>query len=91
MPEEFDLLKELSTLKEEVEWHLIEVAFDSAAEGDPQGPSVRLGSPSVHALAQPVLHTRLMSNEEVRENLARWAPAMAAEYQSLLAKGAIEQ
>ena len=37
-----------------------------------------------------LLHTRLVSNEEVRENLSAWKDSMQAEYQSLIAKGAIE-
>ena len=37
-----------------------------------------------------LLHTRLVSNEEVRENLYSWKSAMEKEYQSLIEKGAIE-
>ena len=91
-PEEYVILKELLSLKADVEWHLIQADLDSASSDKPEIPSVQsLGQLCVHALAQPVLHTRLVSNEEVRENLARWAPAMKAEFRSLLAKGAIEQ
>ena len=37
-----------------------------------------------------LLHTRLVSNEEVPENLPSWKSAMEKEYQSLIEKGAIE-
>ena len=90
--EEHQLLGELAELKEDVEWHLVQAHFEAASQGCVHGPSLRaLGSPDLHAVSEPVLHTRLVSNEEVRENLGRWAPAMASEYRSLLSKGAIEE
>ena len=91
-PEELALLRLVAREREDIEWRLKQADLDKAQLGEVGVPSIRsLGSPEVHYHSQPVLHTRLVSNEEVRENLTRWAPAMAAEYHSLLSKGAIEE
>ena len=87
-PEEFQLLQELSFLG----WRLQMADFELAAQGSAEGPSLRaLGDPEIHQEARPVLHTRLVSTEEVRAHLADWQPSMSAEYQSLLKKGAVEE
>ena len=43
-----------------------------------------------HLESQPILHTRIVSNEEVREKLHEWRDAMKAECDSLISKGAVE-
>ena len=66
--------------------------FRFRVAGIPGGPSLRaLGNVEVHKESRPVLHTRLVSTEEVRGNLGAWKPSMDNEYQSLLRKGAIEE
>ena len=55
----------------------VRAVFQVHAEGEASPPS-------------GLLHTRLVSNEEVRENLYAWKSAMEKEYQSLIEKGAIE-
>ena len=46
---------------------------------------------TAHLEAQPLMHTRLVSNQEVNENLKAWASAMLAEFKSLCEKGAIQE
>ena len=90
--EEFGLLKELAFLKEDLEWHIHQAELDCDELRDGIVPSVRaIDSAEAHAQVQPVLHTRLVPTEEVRNQLAEWGPAMMAEYKSLLEKGAIEE
>ena len=87
-----ELLRGLPHEPEDYEWHLRQAEFDLARVGMSGTASLRsLGSPECHQHAQPVLHTRLSPNEEVRENLLARAPAMELEFRSLLAKGAIEE
>ena len=90
-PEELKLLRGLAHEREDYEWHL-RPEFD-LARFETSGTALlrSLGSPECHQHSQPVLHTRLVPNEEVRENLSAWAPAMELEFRSLLAKGAIEE
>ena len=91
-PEEFQLLRELSRLRQDLEWHLNQSEIDRSQVGDLRPFAVRsLEAPEVHFESQPVLHTRLVSTEEVRENLMSWKVAMQQESDSLLRKGAVAE
>ena len=78
-PSEFQLLKEFSFQRSEsdLEWHLQMADFDLALQGSHEGPSLRaLGNSEVHHGSRPVLHIRLISMEEVRENHWEWCPSI---------------
>ena len=82
------LLKELSFQKDEVEWLLQLSTWEQLSENLAMVRSLAIRE--THMDSQPLMHTRLVSNQEVNENLNEWADAMSAEFQSLLNKGAIE-
>ena len=87
------LLAALQTWGEDAELQLQGEATWRAKNGDLEF-QVR-AVPQVHGEGEAsppsgLLHTRLVSNEEVRENLYAWKSAMEKEYQSLIEKGAIE-
>ena len=92
-PASAPLLASMHAWQEEVEQLLQGESAWRESQGDLEFQARSI--PRVAEVDQPVpnsglLHTRLVSNDEVRENLYSWREAMAAEYQSLLSKGAIE-
>ena len=83
-----DLLQELSTQKDELEWLLQLSDLEKLEENCQVARALALRA--AHLEAQPLTHTRLISNQEVNERLKDWKEAMAAEFQSLRSKGAIQ-
>ena len=86
-------LASLQAWQEDIEQQLQGEALWREAQGDlefqvraiPHVPTEEVVPP-----ASGLLHTRLVSNDEVRENLQAWKDAMEKEYNSLIEKGAIE-
>ena len=86
-------LASLQAWQEDIEQQLQGDALWREAQGDlefrvraiPNVPPEEVSPP-----ASGLLHTRLVSNDEVRENLQAWKDAMEKEYNSLIEKGAIE-
>ena len=90
--EDYALLQEVAFMRHDLEWHLQQADLAQAVEGQFEGPSIRsMISQEEHLHSQPILHTRLVSNQEVREHLQEWKPAMQAEYLSLMSKQAVEE
>ena len=88
-PAHLRVLHEITAQRDEVGW-MLTLSDLELLEGR-HAVMQTLSVKQVHMEAQPLMHTRLISNQEVNENLKAWAPAMDAEFQSLLQKGAIEQ
>ena len=87
-------LASLHAWQEDVEQQLQGDASWRAAQGDLEflvrsAPRVVDSDPATPSPG--LLHTRLVSNDEVRENLYAWKEAMAAEYQSLLSKNPLQR
>ncbi|CAE7722591.1 mycC [Symbiodinium sp. CCMP2592] len=85
-------MREASSLRNELGWHL-ELARLYGCDKPVSSSSWRVcaAAPAVeHLESQPLLHTRIVSNEEVREKLHEWRDAMKAECDSLISKGAVE-
>ena len=91
-PEELIVMREVNQLREDLEWHLQHASLQCPVDGVSAGESLRtLESPEIHSETQPMLHTRFVSHEEIRENLEAWRIPMQTEYDSLLAKGAVAE
>ena len=87
------LLATLQAWGEDAELQLQGEAAWRAKNGDLEFHARAVPQVHVEDVAPPssgLLHTRLVSNEEVRENLQAWKDAMEKEYNSLIEKGAIE-
>ncbi|CAE7944777.1 unnamed protein product, partial [Symbiodinium sp. KB8] len=85
-------MREAAALRKELEWHL-ELARLQGCEVPVSSSVWRVcaAAPAAeHLESQPILHTRIVSNEEVREKLHEWRDAMKAECDSLISKGAVE-
>ncbi|CAE7252251.1 RE1 [Symbiodinium sp. CCMP2592] len=85
-------MREASSLRNELGWHL-ELARLYGCDEPVSSSSWRVcaAAPAAeHLESQPLLHTRIVSNEEVREKLHEWRDAMKAECDSLISKGAVE-
>ena len=85
-------MREAAALRKELDWHL-ELARLYGCDGPVSSSSWRVcaAAPAAeHIESQPLLHTRIVSNEEVREKLHEWRDAMKAECDSLINKGAVE-
>ncbi|CAE7937584.1 unnamed protein product [Symbiodinium sp. KB8] len=85
-------MREAAALRRELEWHL-ELARLQGCEVPVSSSAWRVcaAAPAAeHLESQPLLHTRIVSNEEVREKLHEWRDAMKAESDSLISKGAVE-
>ena len=83
------LLRELSVQKDELEWLIQLAEIEQLTDTCVAARSICLRQS--HLDTQPLIHTRLVANQEVNENLKGWKEAMAAEYRSLLEKGAIQE
>ena len=85
-------MREAAALRKELDWHL-ELARLYGCDEPVSSSSWRVcaAAPAAeHIESQPLLHTRIVSNEEVREKLHEWRDAMKAECDSLINKGAVE-
>ena len=86
-PASLRVLGELTAQKEEVEWLLQLAEAERLEEAYAAVRAICLRQSQLEA--QPLMHTRLLANQEVNENLGAWKAAMAAEFKSLVDKGAI--
>ena len=87
-PAQICLLQDLSTQNNELEWRLQKSDLEKLEENCQVARALALRA--AHLEAQPLTHARLISNQEVNEHLKDWKEAMAAEFQSLISKGAIQ-